>query len=334
MLLGSDRIDVYATKFNVNVSGLKPDTIHRFYLVDKDVTVDCVPLTSATQASNTASKYNVGGTAPASQPVFGGQLISNSNGKLSFEYYFKPENSPFDVKQSKKNGPYVSLPIKNQRVYVKSEDGFSYAESEIRITATVKTVRRSSSPINDYRTCFLPWQKVLMADGTLKEISKVLPGECVRGRWGINRVRGIEKPLLGDRSMWVINNSLYNTWDHPMWTKDGWAVINKEYYSKHDWECECEIFGENGEVWMEKYTPCHPDKILQIEKDVTEIAVYGKTPFDFMPVTSIKEDTSYSPDTVLYSLALDGDRTMYVDNYCVSGWANENLFDYDSKIGS
>ena len=332
-LSSSESIDVYATKFTVNVSGLKPETEHRFYLLDKDVTSDCVPITPGTFVSNTKHSYNKSGIQLSiAQPVLGEKLVSSGNGKLSFEYYFKPENSPFQVKNNKNKGPYVSLPAGNQKVYVKSDDGFSYAESAIKVTIDTKTVRENIQ--NEYRTCFLPWQKVLMADGKLKEISLIAPGELVRGRWGINEVRGIEMPLLGNRTMWVINNSFYNTWDHPMWTKDGWAVLNKQYYIENDWECECEIFGKDGEMWIEKYTPCSPDKILQVEKDITEIAVYGKKPFDFIKVTSIKEDTSFSPETTLYSLALDGDRTMFVDNYCVSGWANENLYDYDSKVGS
>jgi hypothetical protein len=179
-------------------------------------------------------------------------------------------------------------------------------------------------------TCFLGHQQVLMDTGEWKRIDNVEPGESVRGRWQDNSVRGVEKPLLENRPMYLINGAMWNTGDHPMWTDKGWAVIDKAYYQRNDWECVCTIHGENGETWQERYTPCHPDKIHQVSPDLRLAVTDG----EFTDVRKISIDTSFSADTQLYSLALDGDRTMYVDGYCVSGWANEKKYDYDARIGT
>jgi hypothetical protein len=323
----AESIDVYATKFNVNVSGLKPDTIHRFYLVDKDVTSDCVPLRVSNQSSNTSSKYN---TENISFPlaIFGSQLISNSNGKLEFEYYFKPENSPFTVKQSKKKGPYVTLPIKNQRVYVKSEDGFSFAETEIKVK-----IENSSNSVSSFGggvSCFLSWQKVLMADGSWKEISKICQGDLIQGRWSINAVSALDITEVGNRNMYLLNDNCYVDPGHPIWTLSGWHVVDKQHWLEVEYGQECEIIKDGISMIAGACDPCSPDKMNQLVCGKTVLA----TPDGgWQTLNSIKTE-KFDPETKLYSLVLDNCRTMFVDGYCFSGWADMTKVDYDSKIGS
>lgn len=181
-------------------------------------------------------------------------------------------------------------------------------------------------------TCFLPWQKVLMADGTLKPISEVKVGALVRGRWGINQVRGTETPRLGNRSMWLINGMCLNTPDHPQWTLDGWSVIDTDFYAANDFGCECVLYGEDGDWWIEKYQPCDPNLINSMEVGKTQLAIPGR--LKWMPLTSLQEVTKYHPEQVLHSLALTGDATMYVDGFCFSGWANKDTFDYAERVGT
>jgi len=181
-------------------------------------------------------------------------------------------------------------------------------------------------------TCFLPWQEVQMADGTLKPISEVKPGDKVVGRWGVNTVRGVETPRLGKRHMYLINNRCFNTFDHPQWTQKGWSVIDKNYYSRNDYGCECVLFGDKGTWWKETYTPCHPDNMNEHTIGETILAIPGRLKWE--PLTSIVPVKTFHEDQVLYSLALTGDRTMYVDGFCFSGWADEDAYDYQARVGT
>ena len=226
-------------------------------------------------------------------------------------------------------------------VYVKSSGTWQSIASEA--TFTGETVDATSSsytsafpnpPVSPPPvSCFFAWQKVLMADGTTKPIGEIITGDRVCGRWSINTVRAIQKPILGNRSMWKLNNICYNTAEHPTWTKTGWAVIDYDYYVNNDWMGEFELFDNtNNTSWKEIYRPCHPDKMNILKPNVHELAIYGS--LKWMPLTSMIEDTNFAPDTQLYSLALDNCRTMYVDGFCFSGWADESIIDYDSKIGT
>jgi len=176
-------------------------------------------------------------------------------------------------------------------------------------------------------TCFLGDQMVQMANGSLTRIDCVIPGDKVKGRWGVNTVRGIEKPRLGQRSMYLVNDEFYNTGDHPMWTMEGFGVIDPEYFKEHTFECWCKIYGEH-EEWQECYRPMKPENAIQVIEGTMAATVSGFTRVE----TVVAEEMD--PATQLYSLALDGDRTMYIDGYCVSGWADHRKFDYDSRVGT
>ena len=181
-------------------------------------------------------------------------------------------------------------------------------------------------------TCFLPDQMVLMANSSLKPISEIEVGDVIQGRWGLNTVRGVERPLLGNRKMVCLNGSCMNTMDHPTWTETGWQVADKSFFEINDWQKEFRLFDDrNGVSWMETYTPCHPDTVSPYKAGETMLAIPGG---GFERLETIAVDESLDPRIVLYSLATDGDRTMYVDNYCFSAWANEKELNYLERIGS
>lgn len=181
-------------------------------------------------------------------------------------------------------------------------------------------------------TCFLPFQRVLMADGSWQAIETIKVGDQVQGRWGVNTVRGIEKPLLGTRHMVLINGVCFNTPDHPQWTETGWQVADRAAYIVNDWECQFELHDDQaGKTWIETYTPCHPDDMGQLKPGRSRLAVPGG---GFEDLESLVVQTNFPPGTMLYALALDACRTMYVDGYCFSGWADVNKVDYASKIGT
>lgn len=67
-----------------------------------------------------------------------------------------------------------------------------------------------------------------MADGTSREIERVEVGDFVLGAAGrINRVVGIERPRLGDRLLYALNDGdFFVTAEHPFLTEDGWKAID------------------------------------------------------------------------------------------------------------
>jgi hypothetical protein len=99
--------------------GLKPNTIHYAFLVDFDVTSDCVP-----------KKDSLGG-------VSGTVLKSDSTGFMQFTYYFKPNNSPYTWSYLEAHGTYIAtIPAGNQKFLISSMDGTSKVEGFIESKTT------------------------------------------------------------------------------------------------------------------------------------------------------------------------------------------------------
>ena len=169
-----------------------------------------------------------------------------------------------------------------------------------------------------------------MAGGEMKAIADIMPGEFVQGRWQVNQVRGIEKPMLGGRDMYLMNNTCFNTGDHPVWTEEGWQVVDKKAYVANDWQAQFILYDNYGGSWFETYQPCLPEDMGALHVDHSMLAVPGGA---FEKLESL-EAKNYPPGTQLYALALTGDRTMFVDGYCFSGWADIDKFDYQARIGT
>ena len=141
--------------FSITITGLKPDTEHKFYLLDKDVTSDCAPLTGTNVSSLFGYKLSslLSLTSSKVQQIrssyqVGSPLISGVNGKLEFYYFFSPSNSPYQLDGYSGSGSSkyakAKIPESPQKVYVKSLDGMSYAEAEIQVKTktTTKTAYR------------------------------------------------------------------------------------------------------------------------------------------------------------------------------------------------
>ena len=142
--------------FNINISGLKPDTLHKVYLLDKEVTEDCAPLTGTNV--NSLFGYNLSSllslTSNKVQSIrtsynIGSNLISGINGKLEFYYFFSPENSPYQIDGYSGSGtsskyPRAIIPESPQKLTVKSLHGNSLAEASIEVKIKTKTVQTNS----------------------------------------------------------------------------------------------------------------------------------------------------------------------------------------------
>ncbi len=104
--------------FRCTCWGLKPNTLHKSYLLTKEVSADCAPI-SNTQQSNASYTY-------------GASLISNSEGKLVFDFRFIPQNSPYPTRKVLNSDSYVAIiPFGQQTFKVSSLDGSSTAQSFI-----------------------------------------------------------------------------------------------------------------------------------------------------------------------------------------------------------
>lgn len=79
-------------------------------------------------------------------------------------------------------------------------------------------------------SCFVKGTKVMMADGSIKNIEDVQIGEQVVGQDGaINTVMDYDHPMLDNRLLVGINESgPFMTSEHPVFTKEGWKSYNTD----------------------------------------------------------------------------------------------------------
>lgn len=77
-------------------------------------------------------------------------------------------------------------------------------------------------------SCFTGPTKVLLADGEERPIAGVIIGDRVAGMDGtVNTVVAIEKPLLGSRRLYSLNDSdPFVTAEHPFMTERGWCSVD------------------------------------------------------------------------------------------------------------
>jgi hypothetical protein len=153
------------------------------------------------------------------------------------------------------------------------------------------------------RCCFDPEAKVTMADGTLKKICEIIPGDKVRTNNDnllYNNVIGIESPAIGNRLMYSFNdNWAFVSEEHPIMTDQGWGAFNPD-----SWAVEDEFKG----------------KLVKIDIGTRVLKLEG----GYETVETI--NTQEKPeDYIIYNLMLDGDNTFVVEGYIVhnksgDGW--------------
>jgi hypothetical protein len=150
----------------------------------------------------------------------------------------------------------------------------------------------SNGPGNGNDSCFVAGTLVLMADGSYKRIQDIEIGEDLQGMEGeINTVTEFDHPILGERSLWAINNSEpFVTSEHPFMTPDGWKSIDP---AKTDEE-------NSGLV---------EDPLVigdEIQTDDGERLL----------ITSLRE-SDHDSGTQLYNFKLSGNNTYYADSFLV-----------------
>jgi len=174
--------------------------------------------------------------------------------------------------------------------------------------------------------CFFNDAIVTMSDGSTKAIEDVRIGDMVLGAFGEhNEVLALHRPLLGNNTMTNINNEHYTSSHHPHISPD------KKFYAVNPAVVMSDTYGKSHEVLDENMVPYQRFlaglRYGRVEQ--MEIGVHLKT-VDGSRIIMFLDTYEMAPETQLYNLVISGSHTYYVNGYAVTGWPNEDDFDYDS----
>ncbi len=173
-------------------------------------------------------------------------------------------------------------------------------------------------------SCFVAGSLVYMANGEFKRIEDIRIGDLVMGAYGeANTVLALDRPILGNRPMYLLNNEHLTSDDHPH------VGIKGKFYSMDpdaiyaEWGTLVPIISKTGKkkllnvgLGSERVKPLEIGHVLLTQKG-------------FKTVDTI-ETVMLPPETQLYNLVLSGSHTYYVEGYAVTGWPREDDFDYDN----
>ena len=134
-----------------------------------------------------------------------------------------------------------------------------------------------------------------------KEIKDIEIGDFVQGETSVNQVIDIEKPDLGTRLLYSLNDGPYFvTEEHPFKTEDGWKSINpKQTYEEH----------------YDLYNIDFEEGVKELKEGDVLITSNGKEELKSIKWKCANEQT-------VYNLKLSGDHTYYADGYLVHNKSN------------
>ena len=173
--------------------------------------------------------------------------------------------------------------------------------------------------------CFIAGQKVLMADGTRKNIEDVLCGDKVQGAYGdINTVTLLHRPRLGNRILYKINNH-FNTATHPILSADKKTWYMVDINGCLDDKKEYIMFDNEGNrvPWFYNSLDRGITNLIDL-KIGDEVATISGTE----KITTIEDSGLGYYELQLYNLIADGSHTMCVDGYYVGAFPDDTDFDY------
>jgi len=173
--------------------------------------------------------------------------------------------------------------------------------------------------------CFFKGALVAMADGSTKVIEDVRVGDMVLGAFGEhNQVLALHRPLLGNNTMTNINNEHHTSSHHPHISPD------KKFYAVKPAVVMSDTYGKSHEVLDENMVPYQRflSGLTSGRVEQMEVGVQLKT-IDGTRAVTFLDTYEMAPETQLYNLVISGSHTYYVDGYAVTGWPNEEDFDYD-----
>jgi hypothetical protein len=166
-------------------------------------------------------------------------------------------------------------------------------------------------------SCFTAGTQVLMADGSVRPIEAVRPGERVRGRDGsVNGVTGVERVRLGDRLLYGFDGGPpFVTAEHPFLTAQGWKAIDPRSTRR-----ESPHLAVGALAPGDRLAVAAVPAALAAETASGALAVrYAPAPlprYGFRAAVRITAVRA-APGTVLYNLLLDGDHSYIANGYVV-----------------
>ena len=151
--------------------------------------------------------------------------------------------------------------------------------------------------------CFTAGTKVTMADGSVKAVENVLPGEVVRGVFGRENVvlDQIVCHIEPGHNTYVVNGEVRMTGEHLLWTGSSWAAVDLEFYSK--WYADRKASGLDVGI--------DPVKVRQLQ--------VGDRVFNdgALVVVESLETQAAKAEEDLFSFELTGDKTFVANGYGV-----------------
>ena len=246
---------------------------------------------------------------------------SQYNTGITLQWNSIPNVSVYNIVQLNNNDQtFVLLTPTSGNLYL---NGFNTANNLI-IHAHVTGCPDISTSVG--APCFFHDAIVTMADGSTKAIEDVRVGDLVLGAFGEhNQVLALHRPLLGNNTMTNINNDHHTSSHHPHVSPD------KQFYAVKPAVVMSDTYGKSHEVLDENMVPYQrflaglkQGRVQQMEIGVQLKTVDGSREITFL------ETYEMAPETQLYNLVVSGSHTYHVDGYAVTGWPNEDDFDYDT----
>ena len=194
---------------------------------------------------------------------------------------------------------------------------YAFETSVLRVTA----LRRNGSITIQMAPCFLAGSLVDTLQGH-KLIEDIVIGDTVIGAFGeLNTVLALHRPLLGPNTMVRINGHA-TTSHHPH------VGLDRNFYCCDPGRLDTQTYGRSHQV-ITTSGPSEmflkglaPGRVQQLELGHILKTIGGSA------VVERIEPIDMTPETQLYNLVVSGSHTYHVDGYAVTGWPNEDDFDY------
>lgn len=274
------------------------------------------PFLDAGNIYKNATQYPLDGgptqiVTDASGAVSGWFLIPNTDdisfptGRVSFQLYdISDRNTRYATSFAQfsyeANGTLeqVQEEVLSTRIYQIRQD--------VKVTSTTKVIPATSNTVyipppppparppqpRNFDSCFVKGTKVLMADGTSKNIEDVQIFDMVAGQGGANMVVSYDHwPLAGRDLIGINGNGPFKTPEHPLMTREGWKAYDSERTKIE--KPEIAHLMTNGNL-------VEGDEILMADGTWTKVESL--------------EVYSNEPDQVVYNFYLNGDNTYYANN--------------------
>jgi len=173
--------------------------------------------------------------------------------------------------------------------------------------------------------CFLAGSLIALADG-LKPIEEVRVGDLVVGAFGeINRVIALQPTVLGSGRMMRINGEHSSTSHHPH------VSVNRQFYTANPSTVEKTTYGSmfpvidaSGNTVVRMMHGLKQGRVGELNTGVELKTLEGSRTVKTIELYDLP------PETKLYHLVVDGSHTYHAEGYAVTGWPDENDFDYDN----